>query len=201
MVQTRGQEKYNRLLKAADNLFLNHGIDSTSLAMVASESGVPLGNVYYYFKSKRELAEAVIEYRRSNALALLESTDKLKPAQRLQRFIKSFEDTHEYRAAAGCPIGSLCHEAGKFDTAVANTATESLRVILRWLERQFIEFGFDKKNSRSNALHMLNVVQGASLVAQTFSDSGVVKTAAAQLRAWLQTQLSTECKSDLIRNP
>lgn len=56
--------KRERLLKAADELFLQKGTDLTTLADIAHASDVPLGNVYYYFKTKGEIISDVNKYPR-----------------------------------------------------------------------------------------------------------------------------------------
>ena len=39
------------------------GFRESSLADIAKAAHVPVGNVYYYFKTKEELGEAVVERR------------------------------------------------------------------------------------------------------------------------------------------
>jgi len=48
-----------RLLDTALRLFSNHGMEGTSLQMIADELGVTKAAVYYHFKTKDEIAEAV----------------------------------------------------------------------------------------------------------------------------------------------
>src|ERR1700686_2451782 len=45
-------DKRSRLLSAAVELTYQNGFDATSLADIAREAKVPLGNVYYYFKNQ-----------------------------------------------------------------------------------------------------------------------------------------------------
>ncbi|MGZ3346649.1 MAG: TetR/AcrR family transcriptional regulator, partial [Caulobacteraceae bacterium] len=54
-------DKRDRLVEAAADLAHRRGFRETSLAAIAEAAGVPLGNVYYYFKTKDALAEALIE--------------------------------------------------------------------------------------------------------------------------------------------
>src|SRR5271170_6439999 len=53
-------EKRAELVAAATQLLHEQGFHRTTLADVAGRADVPLGNVYYYFKTKDALAEAVI---------------------------------------------------------------------------------------------------------------------------------------------
>ncbi len=44
-------------------LAYRNGFSETSLADIAEAAHVPIGNVYYYFKTKEELGGAVVERR------------------------------------------------------------------------------------------------------------------------------------------
>lgn len=48
-----------RLLATALRLFSRHGVQGTSLQMIADELGLTKAAVYYYFKTKDEITEAV----------------------------------------------------------------------------------------------------------------------------------------------
>ena len=50
-----------RLLETALELFTRHGVEGTSLQMIADALGVTKAAVYYHFKTKDEITEAVTE--------------------------------------------------------------------------------------------------------------------------------------------
>ena len=50
-----------RLLETALELFTRHGVEGTSLQMIADALGVTKAAVYYHFKTKDEITEAVAE--------------------------------------------------------------------------------------------------------------------------------------------
>src|ERR1700710_2752779 len=50
-----------RLLTTALKLFTEHGVEGTSLQMIADALGVTKAAVYYHFKAKDEITEAVAE--------------------------------------------------------------------------------------------------------------------------------------------
>src|SRR5260370_28058532 len=56
-------DKRTRLIETAMKLAYKHGFRETSLADIAGAAHVPVGNVYYYFNTKDELGEAVVEQR------------------------------------------------------------------------------------------------------------------------------------------
>jgi TetR/AcrR family transcriptional regulator len=50
-----------RILQAARQRFLQHGVDGASLRQIARDAGTNIGMVYYYYKTKDELFLATIE--------------------------------------------------------------------------------------------------------------------------------------------
>ncbi|GAA4548580.1 TetR/AcrR family transcriptional regulator [Amycolatopsis samaneae] len=68
-----------RLLRTALKLFTEHGVEGTSLQMIADALGVTKAAVYYHFKAKDEITEAVVEP------ALKELTRIITEAARLRR--------------------------------------------------------------------------------------------------------------------
>ena len=56
-------DKRSRLIRTAVKLAYRHGFRETSLADIAEAAKVPVGNVYYYFKTKDEIGEAIVEQR------------------------------------------------------------------------------------------------------------------------------------------
>lgn len=53
--------KSDRLVEAANEMFYQQGVTRTTLADIAQQADVPLGNVYYHFRTKRALIGAVIQ--------------------------------------------------------------------------------------------------------------------------------------------
>ena len=53
--------KRDRLVAGARETIYRQGVEATTIADIAEASDVPVGNVYYYFKSKDELVAAAID--------------------------------------------------------------------------------------------------------------------------------------------
>ena len=52
--------KRERLIAAAVELVYRQGVARTTLADIAQAADVPVGNVYYYFKTKDDIIAAVV---------------------------------------------------------------------------------------------------------------------------------------------
>ncbi|MDI1436860.1 TetR/AcrR family transcriptional regulator [Polyangium sorediatum] len=68
----------SRLLDAALKLFSKHGLEGTSMQMIADALGVTKAALYYHFKSKDEIIEAV-------ALPALQEMEQILDAARTKR--------------------------------------------------------------------------------------------------------------------
>src|SRR4029078_3659067 len=101
----RKTDKRVRLIEAAKVLIHQQGFNLTTLADIAQEADVPLGNVYYYFKTKEAIGEAVIEKRAAELLEFLSKMDENgDPKARLLAFLHSATADLELTARFGCPV-------------------------------------------------------------------------------------------------
>jgi TetR/AcrR family transcriptional regulator, transcriptional repressor for nem operon len=175
-----------RLLQAADKVTYLHGFGKAAIADMAREARVPLGNVYYYFKTKDEIGHAVIELRVSRFRKLLQALESIEsPKERLCGFVQIKIKNRETLARSGCPVGTLCSELHKDGGAVARNSTVLLATALAWMETQFTALG-KGSDSRGLALHLLSATQGMTLLAHTFHDPSLIVTEAARLKEWIR---------------
>src|SRR5215470_5154801 len=106
---TKAKDTRTRLLEAATKMTYRHGFGHTALADIAKEAGVPLGNVYYYFKTKEEIGKAIVERRMAHFRTQLEELNKLEsPRERLRGFVQIKIDNRDALARSGCPVGTMC---------------------------------------------------------------------------------------------
>ncbi len=62
-VDTTSQDTKSRILDAAEQLFMEHGFEATSLRSLTSSAGVNLAAVNYHFGTKEELFQSVLTRR------------------------------------------------------------------------------------------------------------------------------------------
>ncbi|WP_020617874.1 TetR/AcrR family transcriptional regulator [Paenibacillus daejeonensis] len=69
-----------QLVEAAFELFAEHGLEKTSLGMIADKVGMTKPSIYYHFSSKEALVQGVFEHLfRDHTFAAYFSTDNLDP--------------------------------------------------------------------------------------------------------------------------
>src|SRR5688572_31343032 len=179
-------DKRTRLIETAAALTHERGFNRTSLADIADASGVPLGNVYYYFKTKEALGDALVD-RISNRYQNLCSAweERADPRQRLIAFVQMTIDNRDNLARSGCPIGTLCAELHKDGGPLADHAAGLFGELLAWIEAQFRAMGKGKE-SRDLAVHLLSATEGASLLTHSFHDARYITREAERLIAWVR---------------
>jgi len=175
-----------RLLQAAVKVTYRQGFGKAALADIANEARVPLGNVYYYFKTKDEIGDAIIDLRVSRFRRLLRELDKAEsPKERLCGFVEIKIKNREGLARSGCPVGTLCSELHKNGGAVAKKSTILFAETLAWMETQFKALG-KGADSRGLAVHLLSATQGVSVLTHTFHDPDMIEMEAAHLKEWIR---------------
>ena len=145
-----------------------------------------MGNVYYYFKTKDEIGEAIVELRLAQLAAMLQRWNETEaPKDRLCMCIESVWDNKDSLAQRGCAVGTFCSELHKADGTVAVRATEIFSRYLAWLEVQFRALG---KGKRLAALPFIcSALQGISLLAHTFHDPSLVTMETKRLKGWVES--------------
>ena len=181
----RTTDKRERLVEAAKTLIHRQGYAQTTLADIAQESKVPLGNVYYYFKTKDDIGAAVIDERIEDLRTVMQQWERdPDPRQRLVSYLGMVNDMREEVVRHGCPVGSLCQELSKDRTPLSDKADSILKLQLKWVTEQFRLMG--KDDAMALGLQIITTLQGASLVANTLKDPGVVEGQVQRLKAWLR---------------
>ena len=91
-VVKEAEERRNEILDVAERLFCTKGFDKTSTNDILNEIGIARGTLYYHFKSKEDILDAMIE-RVTNQIvakaAIIALDDSIPVLERLTRTILS----------------------------------------------------------------------------------------------------------------
>jgi TetR/AcrR family transcriptional repressor of nem operon len=183
---SKRNDKRIRLIEAADKLFYEQGVNVTTLANIAALAEVPLGNVYYYFKSKEAIVLAVIEGRRLALQSQFATWNEQPNKARLKSWIAFRAEQSPQTVSFGDWLGSLCQELCKQGGEIAEAASQLLKEVYQWCTVQFREMGKGEK-SETLALSLLSGLQGVSLLTLTFKDPKVTEQQSDYLINWLET--------------
>lgn len=130
------EERRNEILDAADELFGQKGFDGTSTNDILEKVGIARGTLYYHFKSKEDIMDALIERYNVRVLGLAKkfAADKSIPVN--ERIIHavmalniSGEGGKEIIGHIHKPQNALMHQ--KIQKVIINGVTPILTEIIR----------------------------------------------------------------------
>jgi TetR/AcrR family transcriptional repressor of nem operon len=136
-----GSVTRDKILDAALELILQKGFGSTSIDNVIEKVGITKGAFFYHFKSKRDMALALIRKFVDNDNAhLVDGKSEVEkyshdPLQQLLALISLFEQQFAELddPYPGCLYAAFCYQGDMFDEEIRNIIAEQLQ---RW--RQYI---------------------------------------------------------------
>jgi TetR/AcrR family transcriptional regulator, transcriptional repressor for nem operon len=162
------------------------GVERTTLADIAEAAEVPVGNVYYYFKTKDELVESVIASHLEDLQAALVSLEQHRtPKARLKALVRMLMEQADLLAQSGCPHGSLCSELDKRDDPSALSCSRLLSAPIDWAEAQFRAMG--RRDARDLAVGMMASYQGIALLTNAFRDPELMIREGRRLERWIDS--------------
>ncbi|EGJ76380.1 putative TetR family transcriptional regulator [Streptomyces sp. Tu6071] len=185
--RARAADKRRRLTTEAARLLHERGVERTRLADVAQAADVPLGNVYYYFRTKDELVLAALSEHSAHLDELTGRLDRLPdPRDRLKALVEAWVDQREVAARHGCPTGTLAVELDKrADGTLDAEAGAVMRRLLEWAGQQFRALGLPGPDDL--AVTLVAAYQGMSLLANALRDPDIMARQGAGLLRWLDS--------------
>ncbi|MEU1008346.1 TetR/AcrR family transcriptional regulator [Streptomyces sp. NPDC005890] len=185
--RARASQKRRRLTAAAARVLHQQGVERTTLADIAREADVPVGNVYYYFKTKDELVQAALAEHQAHLDELTDALDQLPtPRDRLKALIEAWIAQRETAARHGCPTGTLAVELDKrADGTLDAEAGAVIRRLLDWTATQFRQWGMPDPDD--HALTLISAYQGMSLLTNALRDPDIMNREGARLLQWLDS--------------
>ncbi len=196
---TKGEGNRQRIVDAADNLFYRNGYNRTSFQDISDATGIPRGNFYYYFKTKDEILNAVVDARIVELTKMLHqcesTTDDAR--ERLQLFTNMLEFKRDDVLQSGCPIGTLSSELAKDESVSHNDSLqeksrqkksrEAFVVLRDWIKQQFEALGLPDADNL--AMDLLAKMQGVTVMACAFKDVAFIQRSHQEIKDWINTKI------------
>jgi AcrR family transcriptional regulator len=179
--------KRERLVTAAQGLVYRQGVARTTLAHIADAADVPVGNVYYYFKTKDDIVGAVVHaqtHQIESTLAELERRHRT-PKPRLKALVRFLAEHADSVAQYGCPHGTLSTELGKQAECSDPIAGTLMQIQLDWAERQFRAMG--RRDAHDLAIELLVGYQGSAVLTNALKQPDILTGQTRRLEKWIDT--------------
>ena len=176
--------KRQRLVEGARRVLHEQGVEATTIADIAAAADVPVGNVYYYFKTKHDLIATVIDAHADHIQTVLAEFERHRtPRARLKALPLSWPEMAEQVARYGCQHGTLCQELAKRDDGLDRRAAKLMALTVDWAEEQFRLMG--TPDARDLAIGLIASIQGTSLLTSSFRDPEIMVRQADRLARWI----------------
>ena len=103
-------EPKNEIMDLAEELFTLKGYDNTTISKIIKKVGVARGIIYYHFKSKENIMNALIKRQTSKLLTESELIANDKNIPVLKRMIKTLMSMNTYKDNPVNPITEALHK-------------------------------------------------------------------------------------------
>jgi AcrR family transcriptional regulator len=177
--------KRERLIAAACDLFYRQGIAGTTLAHIAEAAEVPLGNVYYYFKTKDDIVAAVVEARTEEIRSATAAVQRRhgSPKARLKALVGMLAESRDTIADHGCALGTLCTELANQPGRSPALTAPLMQTLLDWAEQQFRAMG--RRDARDLALELVIAYEGSAVLTNALAQPEIMTREARRLEKWI----------------
>jgi TetR/AcrR family transcriptional regulator, transcriptional repressor for nem operon len=178
--------KRERLVAAARTLVHRQGVVQTTLADIAHAAEVPVGNVYYYFKTKDDIIGAVVQTlgdQLESTFAELERRHR-SPKARLKALVRFLAERSDSIAQYGCPYGTLSSELAKRAEGSDSLAAPLMQIPLDWAEQQFRAMG--RGNAQDLAVELVATYQGSAVLSSALGQPELMARQARRLERWIE---------------
>lgn len=143
-------DKRKRLIQAAKKLFTEKGYQATTLAMIATESDVPLGNVYYYFKSKEAFMDAVINTMDFDLQQQINTyAQQPNPGTRLSSYLDDSVQNSVSLTQYGDSLLNISKQASSVNNDLKEKSISIANTLFQWVQKQFEEMGHERSERQA----------------------------------------------------
>lgn len=184
---THKSDTRQRILDTASVLIHTRSYADVGIAAVCDQAGVSKGSFFHFFRSKRDLALAVMDQfqeRIGETLIAKAFSPNQPPLERLDRFVKELyvfqkAQVKEHGHLPGCPFGNLALEQATQDKILRQKADGCLRSLadhFRAAISDAVRSGeFPPVDEAATAEAMLSYIEGIQLVAKARNDPELIR--------------------------
>lgn len=200
---SKGAKTRERILTESKEIILKRGFSGTSIEDILQATGLTKGAFFYHFKSKHELAHALIERTWQNDLELFrgfaararELSDD--PLQAALIFVKLFEEVLEANRhdPIACIFASYLYECEHFSDETRAFIEQGLMEWKQVYEDMFAPI-YETRQPRMDvpaaelAEMLASIIEGGFILSRSQGDGGASVRSSRQFRQYLQLLFS-----------
>ena len=187
----------DKLIEIARQLFAHKGIENTTMNDIASASDKGRRTIYTYFRSKRDIYNAVVKTESDKIIDKLSAivAQPIDPQQKLMDFIFArFEAIKESVSRNGTLKAGFFRDVRKVDRARRSNTTSEANMLKQILLEGVNQGVFHIRHVEQTAMVMLLSLQGLDVpyIRDNFSELGIEKL---KLREYIEAFIMNGIKN------
>jgi TetR/AcrR family transcriptional repressor of nem operon len=200
-----GEATREKIMDVAQDLVLNYGYGGTSVDRIIEGAGVTKGAFFYHFKSKNDLARALIDrfwqLDQQQYYSARERAEQLSrdPLQQMLIFVGLFIEIMEplEEPYPGCLYASYCYEGRILDEETLGVVREAMLFWRGKLSESFetIAAKYPPRlpvDANSLADELTVILEGAFIVSRTLNEPKVTAEQLRHYRSYLELLFSPD---------
>lgn len=178
----------DRFIEVARSLFARKGVENTTMNDIATASDKGRRTIYTYFKSKREIFNAVIESESDDLLQNLNSivTKVASPEQKLREYVATrMETMRQIVSRNGSLRAGFFRDVRKVDRARSVISKKEIKMLMHILHEGVVLGVFDIPNIKEWAIIITNSINGFDVpyIRNSLTEYGIDKQDMARMIA------------------
>lgn len=170
----------DRFIEVARSLFARKGVENTTMNDIAAASDKGRRTIYTYFKSKREIFNAVIETETDDLLRNLRMivAKPISPEQKLYEYVETrLETMREIVSRNGSLRAGFFRDVRKVDRARAVISKKEISMLINILQEGVDCGDFEIPNVKDWAILITNAIDGIDVpyIRNSLSEYGIGK--------------------------
>lgn len=200
-----GSATRHKIMDAAQQMVLDVGLTGTSVEKVIEQAGVTKGTFFYHFKTKHDLAAALIErYANDDEHHFFDFMQKAEqlsrdPLQQLLIFIGLFIEMTEKleEPFPGCLYAAYCYQSGAISSGVMDQVERMMRFWRQQLGTKLSEVCKLHEpripvEHHQVADHVLTTFEGAFVLSKVMNEPKLASEQLVQCRNYVELLFSTK---------
>lgn len=171
----------DRFIEVARSLFARKGVENTTMNDIATASDKGRRTIYTYFKSKREIFNAVIESETDDLIKSLRliAAQPMSPTRKLYDYVESrLEKMSEIVSRNGSLRAGFFRDVRKVDRARSIIAKKEISLLMTILQEGVEAGEFEITDIQQSAIIITNMIHGMDVpyIRNTLSEYGIDKS-------------------------
>jgi TetR/AcrR family transcriptional repressor of nem operon len=195
----KGEQSRERILATSKALVMQKGFAGTSVDDILAAGGISKGAFFHHFKSKADLAAALVTWHAQSDLAMFRTmaaqveARHSDPLEQMMVFLKMFEAyiSNSKDPSPGCMYAVYTYESMQFDPAIRDFVADTLRDWTAIYIRKFQEIldhypPARPVSARTLAEMIVSLIEGGLILQRAYGNVEITARQSEQFRNYLE---------------